>query len=98
MSMTKITLIVSSPRKKKSCNFLVDQAINGIKSVDDGFDIKKIYISVFNLTPCNGCDQYLRANVCPLAESDDMRKLEVNILGSSALLIAVPKYFGSVSF
>ena len=76
MSMTKITLIVGSPRKSKSCDFLVDQAINGIKSVDDGFNIKKIYISDFNLTPCNGCDQCLRSNDCPLAEDDDTRKLE----------------------
>ncbi|MCK4780224.1 MAG: flavodoxin family protein [Candidatus Lokiarchaeota archaeon] len=71
--------------------------MNGIKSVDDGFEIKKIYIGDFNLTPCNGCDQCLRSNDCPLAENDDTRKLEEIILGSSALIIAAPNYFGSVS-
>ncbi|MFX1313893.1 MAG: flavodoxin family protein [Promethearchaeota archaeon] len=96
--MKKITLIVGSPRKNRSCNFLIDRAIEGIKSISDEIEIKKIQISDFNLTPCNGCDQCLRPpNDCPLAEHDDTNKLEEIILGSSALFIAAPNYFGSVS-
>lgn len=94
----KITLIVGSPRKKRSCNFLIDQAILGIKSVSDDFEINKVQISDYKLTPCTGCDQCLRPpNDCPLAEDDDTKKIEDIILGSSALLIAAPNYFGSVS-
>jgi multimeric flavodoxin WrbA len=96
--MTKITLIVGSPRKNKSCNFLVDEAIKGIRSINDKFDIRKVYITDYNLTPCNGCDQCLRPpNDCPLAENDDTKELEEVILGSDALIIAAPNYFGSVS-
>ncbi|GAI69991.1 unnamed protein product [marine sediment metagenome] len=96
--MLKICLIVGSPRKKRSCNFLIDQAIDGIKSVDGEFEINKIQITDFKLTPCNGCDQCLRPpNDCPLAEDDDTTELEKLILGSDALLIAAPNYFGSVS-
>ena len=52
----------------------------------------------FKLTPCNGCDQCLRPpHDCPLAEDDDTTELEKLILGSDALLIAAPNYFGSVS-
>jgi len=95
---SKITLIVGSPRKNRSCNFLVDKAIAGIKSISNDFDIKKIQIADYKLTPCNGCDQCLRPpNDCPLAENDDTKKLEDLILGSSALIIAAPNYFGSVS-
>ena len=94
----KISLINGSPRKNRSCNFLIDKAIEGIKAVSDGIEINKIQISDFNLTPCNGCDQCLRPpNDCPLAEHDDTTKLEDIILGSSALFIAAPNYFGSVS-
>ncbi|MFX0058813.1 MAG: flavodoxin family protein [Candidatus Hodarchaeota archaeon] len=94
----KIAFIVGSPRKNKSCNFLIDQAIEGLKSVTKDFIINKIQISDFNITPCNGCDQCLRPpNDCPLAENDDTKKLEDLILGSSALFIAAPNYFGSVS-
>ncbi|MFX1274941.1 MAG: flavodoxin family protein [Promethearchaeota archaeon] len=94
----KITLIVGSPRKNRNCNFLVDQAIEGIKAVADDFEINKIQISDFNITPCNGCDQCLRSpNDCPLSENDDTKKIEDLILGSSAILIAAPNYFGSVS-
>ena len=96
--MFKICLIVGSPRKKRSCNFLIDQAIDGIKSVDGKFEINKIQITDFKLTPCNGCDQCLRPpHDCPLAEDDDTIKLEKLLLGSDALLIAAPNYFGSVS-
>lgn len=96
--MTKITLIVGSPRKNKSSNFLIDKAIEGIRTVTEEFDIKKIYITDYKITPCNGCDKCIRPpNDCPLAENDDTRKLEDIIIGSSALIIAAPNYFGSVS-
>jgi multimeric flavodoxin WrbA len=95
---SKITLIVGSPRKNRSCNFLVDKAIEGIKSVSNDFEIKKVQIADYNITPCNGCDQCLRPpNDCPLVEKDDTKKLEDLIIGSSALIIAAPNYFGSVS-
>ncbi|MFW9947416.1 MAG: flavodoxin family protein [Candidatus Odinarchaeota archaeon] len=96
--MTKICLIVGSPRKNRSCNFLIDQAIEGIKSISNDYEIEKIQISDYKITPCNGCDQCLRSpNDCPLTENDDMNKLEKKILGSAAILIAAPNYFGSVS-
>ena len=94
----KISLIVGSPRKKRSSNFLIDQAIEGIKEISDDFEIKKIQISDYKITPCNGCDQCLKPpNDCPLSQHDDMKKIEDLILGSSAILIAAPNYFGSVS-
>ncbi len=94
----KIALIVGSPRKNRSCNFLIDKAIEGIKSVGEEFEIKKVQIADYQISPCNGCDQCLRPpNDCPLAENDDTKKLEEQILGSSALFIAAPNYFGSVS-
>jgi len=93
----KITLIVGSPRKNRSSNFLIDKAIEGIKTVTDKFEINKVQISDFNITPCNGCDACLKPpNDCPLSENDDMKKLEEQILGSSALLIAASNYFGSI--
>ncbi len=94
----KITLIVGSPRKNRSCNFLIDNAIEGIQSVSADFTINKIQISDFNIIPCNGCDICLRPpHDCPLAEQDDTKKLEDLILGSDALMIAAPNYFGSLS-
>ena len=96
--MIKICLIVGSPRKNRSCNFLIDKAIEGIKSVDSDIELHKIQITDYKITPCNGCDACLRPpNDCPLAEGDDTKKLEEHILGASALIIAAPNYFGSVS-
>jgi len=38
--MTKIPLIVGSLRKYKSSNFLIDKAIEGIKSVNEELEIQ----------------------------------------------------------
>jgi len=98
MENKKITLLVGSPRKNKSCNFLIEKAIEGIKSVSDNITINKIYATDYNITPCNGCDICLRKPYeCPLAENDDTKRLEKFILDSDAILIASPSYFGSVS-
>lgn len=94
----KITLIVGSPRKNRSCNFLMDKCAEGIKSVSGDFNINKIFISDFNLSPCNGCDQCLKAPYeCPLAAKDDTKRIEPFILDVDAILISSPTYFGSVS-
>lgn len=96
--MKTICLIVGSPRKNKSSNFLIDKAIEGIKEVSADFKVNKIFITDYNITPCNGCDACLRPpNDCPLAENDDTKKIEGLILTTDALLIAAPNYFGSVS-
>ncbi|MHA1254475.1 MAG: flavodoxin family protein [Promethearchaeota archaeon] len=93
----KISLINGSPRKNRSCNFLIDNAIEGIKTISADFEINKIQLADYKIIPCNGCDQCLRPpNDCPLAEDDDIKKLEDLVLGSSAILIAAPNYFGSV--
>ena len=47
----KITLIVGSPRKSRSCNFLIEQAIEGINSVSNDFEIEKIQIADYKITP-----------------------------------------------
>ncbi len=94
----KITLINGSPRKNRSCNFLIDQAIKGLQIVSSDFLTNKVHITDYKILPCNGCDKCLRPpNECPLAEQDDTRKIEELILGSDALLIAAPNYFGSVN-
>ncbi|MFW9882645.1 MAG: flavodoxin family protein [Candidatus Thorarchaeota archaeon] len=96
--MKVISLLNGSPRKKRSCNYLIDKAIEGIKSVSEDFMINKIQIADYKISQCTGCDQCLRAPYdCPLAEEDDIKKIEELILGSSAILIAAPNYFGSVS-
>ena len=93
----KISLINGSPRKNRSCNFLIDNAIEGIKAISEDFKIEKIQLTDYKITPCNGCDKCLRPpNDCPLADDDDIKKIEDLVLGSSAILIAAPNYFGSV--
>ena len=47
--MTKISLIVGSPRKNKSCNFLIDQAIEGIKAISDDQSDKSFENKVLDL-------------------------------------------------
>ncbi|TXT59043.1 MAG: NADPH-dependent FMN reductase [Promethearchaeota archaeon] len=94
----KITLIVGSPRKNKSCNFLIDKAIEGIESTSDDLEINKLFIDNFEILPCTGCDQCLRKPYeCPLSSDDDTSQLKEELVNSDAILIASPNYFGSVS-
>jgi len=96
--MNKIILINGSPRKNRACNFLLDQAIEGIKSIKDDVIIEKIHIVDYKITPCNGCDVCLRPPFdCPLSKDDDTKKLENMVLDTDAMIIAAPNYFGSVS-
>jgi multimeric flavodoxin WrbA len=96
--MKKIVLIVGSPRKNRSCNYLIDKAIEGINLASEELDVIKLQISDFNITPCTGCDACIRSpNDCPLSEHDDVPKIEKHLIGASAILIASPNYFGSVS-
>jgi multimeric flavodoxin WrbA len=94
----KITLIVGSPRKNRSCNFLIDKAIEGIKSVSNEIKTNKIFITDYKITPCTGCDQCLKPpNECPFSKDDDTKKMESELFNSKGLIIAAPNYFGSVS-
>lgn len=95
---SKISLIVGSPRKNKSCNYLIDKAIEGIESLGEKFKINKLFIEDFNILPCTGCDQCLRDPYeCPLSSEDDSEELKEKLIDSDAILIASPNYFGSVS-
>jgi multimeric flavodoxin WrbA len=95
---SKISLIVGSPRKNKSCNYLIDKAIEGIESLGENFEINKLFIEDFNILPCTGCDQCLRDPYeCPLSSEDDSEELKEKLIDSDAILIASPNYFGSVS-
>lgn len=95
---SKISLIVGSPRKNKSCNYLIDKAIEGIESLGKDFKVNKLFIEDFNILPCTGCDQCLRDPYeCPLSSDDDSDELKEELIDSDAILIASPNYFGSVS-
>jgi len=45
----KISLINGSPRKNRSCNFLIDNAIEGIKTISADFEINKIQLADYKI-------------------------------------------------
>ncbi len=49
----KITFFIGSPKRNKKCSFLIEQAIEGIKSMKGKLERNILYISDYNLTPCN---------------------------------------------
>ncbi len=97
-NLIKILGICGSPRKNRSCDFLVEEALKGAKETDETIEIEKIYLVDYKLEQCTGCDQCLREPYeCPLSENDDFKKLEEKILSADAIFMAAPCYFGSVS-
>jgi multimeric flavodoxin WrbA len=94
----KILGICGSPRKNRSCDFLVDESLKGAFECDDNIEIEKLYLIDYKLQQCTGCDQCLREPFeCPLSNNDDFKKLEEKIFNADAILMASPCYFGSVS-
>lgn len=99
MPEKKIILgIVGSPRKNRSCDFLVGEALKGAQEADSDIITEKIHLADYKLQQCTGCDQCLRDPYeCPLSKNDDFKKLEEKVLNASAILLASPSYFGSPS-
>jgi len=99
MSEKKLILgIVGSPRKNRSCNFLIEEALNGAKEASEDVVTEKLFLVDYKLQQCTGCDQCLREPYeCPLSANDDFKKLEEKVLSAHAILLAAPSYFGSPS-
>ncbi|MHA1799703.1 MAG: flavodoxin family protein [Candidatus Helarchaeota archaeon] len=87
----KILGIMGSPRKNKSNDTLLNAALEAIK---ENAEVEKLYLTDYNITPCNGCDTCIKKAECPLDKNDDMGQLREKLLAVDGIIIASPSYFG----
>jgi multimeric flavodoxin WrbA len=90
--------IVGSPRKGKATDTLVDKAMEGVKSVAQDCNIKKLILSDCNIQFCKNClacrDNQTEAPVAKCSISDDMGQITGDMLQSDALIIGTPVHMG----
>lgn len=93
--------IVGSPRKGKTTDILVDQAIEGFKSKDPASQVTKLYLSDYTIHYCKNClicrDSKTNDPVARCSIRDDMDTINQYLLNSDAIIIGTPVHAGNVT-
>ena len=93
-----VLAIVGSPRKGKSTDMLVDNAIKGAKSKDPNCSVKKINLIEHDIKFCKNClvcrDAKTKEPVAKCAIRDDMDHIKEDVLKSDGLIFGTPVHMG----
>lgn len=85
--------IVGSPRVNGNTDVLVDEILSGVRS--SGGTIDKIYISDFDIKPCDSCMACHEQRRCVI--EDQWREVADKVLKADGLVVGTPVYWNSVS-
>lgn len=90
--------IVGSPRKGKSTDVLVDQAIEGAKDKSPGCNVKKLNLIEHDIRFCKNCltcrNSKTTELVAPCSIRDDMDHIKKDVLESDSLIFGTPVHMG----
>lgn len=88
--------ICGSPKKEKSSSeFLLQQALDAAKSVDN-IETELLRLAVHSILPCTGCDNCVRQKPCPEDAKDDVPKVLDKMEAAHGIIFASPSYFSTV--
>ncbi len=85
--------LTASPRREGNSELLLRSFAEGMES--EGWEIETLRLNDLNIRPCQACDHCAPTGKCVV--QDDMQKLYPKIRDCSALLLATPIFFGSLS-
>jgi multimeric flavodoxin WrbA len=86
--------IVGSPRKTGNTAFLVNEALNVIRS--EGIETELIHLGGKKIQPCNGCLTCKKEKKCIL-EGDDFEAVFEAMKAADGIILGSPVYFGSAT-
>lgn len=89
----KVLGIVGSKRKNGNTAYLVNKALDIIKSKEVETDV--VYLGDYKFSGCNGCEACKDTYECII--KDDMQKIYPLLIEADALVIASPTYFYNVT-
>ncbi|MBT8369390.1 MAG: flavodoxin family protein [Deltaproteobacteria bacterium] len=96
-----VLAIVGSPRKGKSTDTLVDQAIQGVKSIHPKSVITKIYLADQDIKYCRDCLTCWKSKTkepyAKCAIRDDMDQISEELIKTDSLIIGTPVHMGYAS-
>jgi multimeric flavodoxin WrbA len=93
--MTKVTILIGSPRREGSTSILAREAERGLK--DQGIETELVFLNDLNIRGCQACNYCKKNDVTDCAVKDDMQKIHKLVQESDGLIVASPVYFSSVT-
>lgn len=89
----KVLGIMGSPRKNGNTNALLNQALEGAKSL--GANTSIVYVNELNIRGCQGCNTCKEVQHCIL--DDDMKQIYKKLDESDVIIFASPNYLGQIT-
>jgi len=85
--------IVGSPRKRGNTTILLEQLLGGAAAA--GAETQVVRPAKMNVGPCIACEGCYKSGRCVV--KDDFQGVYDQIIGSDAIVVATPVYFGAMS-
>jgi len=95
LQLTKVTLLIGSPRKNGSTAVLAREAERGLK--EQGIETETIFLNDQKIKGCQACYYCKKNDVAACAVKDDMQGVHQLMQESDGLIVATPIYFAGVS-
>ena len=93
-----VLAIVGSPRKGRSTDILVDQAVAGLKAEEPDCTVKKIHLMDHDIQFCKNClacrDSKTREPIAPCTIKDGMDPIKQDVLDADRLIFGTPVHMG----
>jgi multimeric flavodoxin WrbA len=89
----KVIGIVGSPRPKGNTEYLVNEALNVLKT--EGFEVEMIKLSEKIVAPCEACEACSELKNCKI--EDDFQEIFEKMEEADGIIIGSPVYFGSAT-
>lgn len=92
MEKKKAIAIIGSPRKDGNTVFLIDKILDLPKN---NFDIEKIFLKDYNISPCKECYYCIDKDECSI--NDDMQDLYLKLKVVDVIILASPIFMGGIT-
>jgi len=93
--MSKVTILIGSPRKNGSTAILAGEAERGLKEL--GIETETVFLNELKLRGCQACYWCKKNDVAECAVKDDMQKIHHLVQESDGLIVASPIYYAGVT-
>ena len=93
--MTKVMILIGSPRKNGSTAILAAEAGRGLK--EQGIETETIFLNDKKIKGCQACYYCKKNEVAGCAVKDDMQMIHQLLQESDGLIVASPIYFSGVT-
>lgn len=93
--MIKVLGLLGSARRGGNSEVLLENVVDGIRSIDSDVEVEVIRLSKLKINPCLNCGGCDSEGIC--VQRDDMQEIYDKLLTFDIILLASPIYFMGVS-